>query len=109
MTTGTATKPLKRPYLGKAERKKQLIDAACEMVETSGWFSLNMSTLADQAGVSRQLVYQHFPNLEDLLTQTCHAIFDDTMTGTAQAITDHPDDIKKAIEAAAVVAMPCGK
>jgi hypothetical protein len=53
----------KRPYLGKDDRRKSLLNAAAELVEEAGWGVLNMSALADRAGVSRQLVYQHFPFL----------------------------------------------
>ncbi|HEX4917825.1 MAG TPA: TetR/AcrR family transcriptional regulator [Limnobacter sp.] len=101
----------KRPYLGKEERKSQLVQAAAALVEQQGWAELNMSTLAQASGVSRQLVYQHFPSLESLLTATAWAIFVDTMQGTQQAITSNVDDIKAAIRAAAVVSMdmPAGR
>ena len=101
----------KRPYLGKSDRKKALLQSAAELVEESGWGVLNMSALADRAGVSRQLVYQHFPNLESLLGATAWAVFTDTMQGTAQAIANHPTDLKQAIRAAELVSldMPVGK
>ena len=101
----------KRPYLGKEDRRKSLLNAAAELVEEAGWGVLNMSALADRAGVSRQLVYQHFPNLESLLGATAWAIFTDTMQGTALAITSNPHDIKQAIRAAVFVSldMPVGK
>ncbi|HEX4843887.1 MAG TPA: TetR/AcrR family transcriptional regulator [Limnobacter sp.] len=101
----------KRPYLGKEERKSQLVQAAAALVEQQGWAELNMSTLAQASGVSRQLVYQHFPSLESLLTATAWAIFVDTMQGTQQAIMSNTHDIKAAIRAAAVVSMdmPVGR
>ncbi|HEX4879910.1 MAG TPA: TetR/AcrR family transcriptional regulator [Limnobacter sp.] len=101
----------KRPYLGKEERKSQLVQAAAALVEQQGWAELNMSTLAQASGVSRQLVYQHFPSLESLLTATAWAIFVDTMQGTQQAITSNANDIKAAIRAAALVSMdmPVGR
>lgn len=109
MTTRTTQE--KRPYLGKDDRKKALLLAAAELVEEAGWGELNMSALADRAGVSRQLVYQHFPNLESLLGATAWAVFTDTMQGTAQAIANHPNDLKQAIRAAELVSldMPVGK
>jgi AcrR family transcriptional regulator len=101
----------KRPYLGKNDRKKALLHSAAKLVEDAGWGVLNMSALADRAGVSRQLVYQHFPNLESLLGATAWAVFTDTMQGTAQAIANHPNDLKQAIRAAELVSldMPVGK
>ena len=100
-----------RPYLGKDDRRKALLNSAAELVEEAGWGVLNMSALADRAGVSRQLVYQHFPNLESLLGATAWVVFTDTMEGTAQAIASHPDDLKQAIRAAELVSldMPVGR
>lgn len=107
----TSNNSEKRPYLGKDDRKKVLLDSAASLVEQSGWGVLNMSALAEHAGVSRQLVYQHFPNLESLLGATAWAIFTDTMQGTAQAIESHPNDLKLAIRSAVLVSlnMPVGK
>lgn len=101
----------KRPYLGKDDRRKALLNSAAELVEEAGWGVLNMSALADRAGVSRQLVYQHFPNFESLLGATAWVVFTDTMEGTAQAIASHPDDLKQAIRAAELVSldMPVGR
>lgn len=101
----------KRPYLGKEDRRKQLLQAASDLVIRSGWPALSMSALADSTGVSRQLIYQHFPNLDSLLSATAWAVFVDTMEGTQAAILKHPDDLKSAIRAAEVVTldMPTGK
>ena len=101
----------KRPYLGKEDRKKALLQSAAALVEDSGWGVLNMSALAERAGVSRQLVYQHFPNLESLLGSTARVVFADTMQGTAQAIANHPNDLKQAIRSAVLVSldMPVGR
>jgi len=109
MTKSTAGE--KRPYLGKDDRKKALLQCAADLVEEAGWGVLNMSALADRAGVSRQLVYQHFPNLESLLGATALAVFTDTMQGTADAIANHPHDLKQAIRAAELVSldMPVGR
>ncbi len=95
----------KRPYLGKEDRKKDLLQHASALVEEEGWGVLTMSALAERAKVSRQLVYQHFSNLEELLGATAWAVFVDTMQGTAQAIAAHPDDIKQAIRAAELVSL----
>ncbi len=109
MTSTASTE--KRPYLGKEDRKKDLLLHAAALVEESGWGVLTMSALAERANVSRQLVYQHFSNLEDLLGSTAWAVFVDTMQGTAQAISANSEDIKQAIRAAELVSldMPVGK
>lgn len=101
----------KRPYLSKSKRKSQLVEAAANLVETQGWPALSMTTLADHVGVSRQLVYQHFPSLGSLLTATARSIFNDTMQDTVTAIAANSGDIRMAIGAAADVSldMPNGR
>jgi hypothetical protein len=101
----------KRLYLGKDDRRKQLLQAASALVEKQGWSVLSMSALAESTGVSRQLIYQHFPNLEALLSATSWAIFVGTMDGTRDAIMQHPTDLKAAIMAAELVTldMPVGQ
>lgn len=99
----------KRAYLSKEKRKAQLVEAAASLVEERGWSVLNMSTLADEVGVSRQLVYQHFPSLESLLTTTAQSIFNDTMQGTIAAISANQDDLAEAIKAASFVSLDLPK
>jgi AcrR family transcriptional regulator len=52
----------KRPDMASHHRHRALLDVATEIVGRSGWNALTMNGLAEQAGVSRQLVYDH---LED--------------------------------------------
>lgn len=101
----------KRLYLGKDDRRRQLLQAAADLVERDGWSGLSMSSLADSTGVSRQLIYQHFPNLEALLSATSWAVFVGTQQGTQQAILANPTDIRAAIQAAAKVTLelPAGQ
>lgn len=55
-----------RLYLAAPERRKHLLDIAAESLCADGWASLSMQGVAEAAGVSRQLVYQHFASLDDL-------------------------------------------
>jgi AcrR family transcriptional regulator len=60
---GSAT----RPYLRAPDRERQLLDVAAEIVGEGGVEKLAMAGLAERAGVSRQLVYTHFSDLESLV------------------------------------------
>jgi AcrR family transcriptional regulator len=55
-----------RPYLRADARRRQLLDAALEVFVRDGYAGLTMSALADEAGVSRRLVYDHFADLPAL-------------------------------------------
>lgn len=55
----------------KSEQKRQnIIDAASELFLTHGFEGTSMDQVAEQAGVSKQTVYSHFGNKEELFTTT---------------------------------------
>ena len=55
-----------RPYLPTSDRRRQLLDAAAAVFAREGYAGMTMASLADEAHVSRRLVYNHFPNLATL-------------------------------------------
>lgn len=65
-----AKKQTPRPYLAAPERRQQLLDVAGRLVREAGWSSLSMQGLAIAAGVSRQLVYEHFESADELYLAT---------------------------------------
>lgn len=97
MPQSQSRKPAKRPYLARKERRRQLLDAAAQIVETEGWAQLNMSGLAKQTHTSRQLIYQHFESLEELMTATGTHIFEQVYLLTRNAIETRNQDISTAL------------
>lgn len=67
----------KRLYLAKDNRHNALLDVAATVVEKLGWPALSMISVAEQAKVSRQLVYAHFSSVDQLMTETMTHIFRD--------------------------------
>ncbi len=61
MTQGTTAR------MPKAARREQLLDTALAMVRDHGTDGLTLVTLAEAAGVSRPIVYDHFGTRPDLL------------------------------------------
>ncbi len=55
-----------RPYLRAGARRTQLLDAAAAIIGRGGLGSLTIAGVAVEAGVSRQWVYEHFSDLDDL-------------------------------------------
>ena len=53
--------------VGRAERRELLLDAAAALVRAGDAESVSMEAVAEQAGVSRPLVYKHFANRDELL------------------------------------------
>ncbi|MGE5211731.1 MAG: TetR/AcrR family transcriptional regulator, partial [Acidobacteriota bacterium] len=78
----------KRPYLATDDRRRQLLDAAARLFAREGYAGLTMVALAAEAGVSRRLVYDHFPDLASLYS----AFFDDRAERYLDAIAAAVDD-----------------
>src|SRR5579859_3741369 len=55
------------PRMAPAERREQLIDAALGVIIEQGYGGVSIEAIARRAGVTRPVVYDHFPNLGRLL------------------------------------------
>jgi AcrR family transcriptional regulator len=69
-SSGTsAAQPRRRyaPRLPPEQRREQLIDAALSVILEQGYGGVSMEAVARTAGVTRPVVYDHFPNLGRLL------------------------------------------
>ena len=52
--------------LPRTARRAQLLDVALEVFVEQGYHSASMDEIADRAGVSKPVLYQHFPGKLDL-------------------------------------------
>ena len=80
--------------LPRDQRRIQLLDAASEVFSYKGYHAAAMDDIADAAGVSKPVLYQHFPSKLDLylalLDQSCDRLVD--VVGEALASTDDNAD-----------------
>ena len=64
--------------LPRDQRRVQLLDAANEVFTSKGYHAAAMDDIADAAGVSKPVLYQHFPSKLDLylalLDQSCERL-----------------------------------
>lgn len=77
----------KRPYLRTDDRRRHLLDAAVRLLARDGLGGITMVAVAAEAGVSRRLLYDHFPDLPAL----CSAFFDDRASRFLAAIDQDTD------------------
>ncbi|MBM6405200.1 TetR/AcrR family transcriptional regulator [Phycicoccus sp. CSK15P-2] len=63
MTSTTAPRSQRMP---RSERRAQLLDAAQAVFVQSGYHAAAMDEIAERAGVSKPVLYQHFPGKLDL-------------------------------------------
>lgn len=97
MAETTALRRSERRYLPAAERKSDLLDHGVCLIREKGWENLTMVDLARRAGVSRQLVYQYFGNLEQLALELANRFQDEVYAAAVEAIERHPKDFEKAM------------
>src|SRR6185312_5996071 len=73
----TAGRPLRLP---RSARRKQLLEAAQEVFVAQGYHAAAMDDIAERAGVSKPVLYQHFPGKLELylalLDQQCEIMVD---------------------------------
>lgn len=93
-------KAKKRRYLARDDRRSALLDVAAEVVEQQGWPALSMIAVADAAQVSRQLVYQHFESVDELMKDTMTHIFRDVYEGIRARIQSEPGKVMDVVLAA---------
>ena len=89
-----------RTYLRADDRRRQLLGTAAELVGKSGWEALGMLPLAEAAGVSRQLVYEHFENLPALRLEVTRYLFEEMFEAAGEALERFPADLAAAARTA---------
>jgi AcrR family transcriptional regulator len=80
----TATSPA-RPRgtrLPRLARRRQLLDAAMEIFVARGYHAAAMDEIADRAGVSKPVLYQHFPGKQELYL----ALLDESVNQLVDAV-----------------------
>lgn len=80
----------------RRERRVQLLESALEVFVAQGYHAAAMDDIADRAGVSKPVLYQHFPGKLDLylalLDTSCDTIIDGCREALAST-TDNKDRV----------------
>jgi AcrR family transcriptional regulator len=66
MVTATSTDRPRGNRLPRLARRRQLLDAALEVFVARGYHAAAMDEIAERAGVSKPVLYQHFPGKQEL-------------------------------------------
>jgi AcrR family transcriptional regulator len=77
-----------RSRLSKEARREQLLDTAMAMVRSEGADALTLVTLAEAAGVSRPIVYDHFGTRPGLLLALYRRLDERHRAASAQALQE---------------------
>lgn len=81
------------------QRRLQLLETAFAIIRTDGTAALNFVRLADAAGVSRPVVYEHFATKEGLFLALYQWFDDQLVRSIADAVRHHGDTLKSAATA----------
>jgi AcrR family transcriptional regulator len=88
--------------LPRRERRAQLLGSALEVFVAQGYHAAAMDDIAERAGVSKPVLYQHFPGKLDLylalLESSC-----DTVIANTRAALEATQDNQKRVEATMAV------
>jgi AcrR family transcriptional regulator len=80
--------PLKTPNgrLPRTARRAQLLHVALEVFAESGYHAASMDEIADRAGVSKPVLYQHFPGKLDLYLALLESSVETVIEGVRAAL-----------------------
>ncbi|MCX6479393.1 MAG: TetR/AcrR family transcriptional regulator [Mycobacterium sp.] len=88
--------------LPRGERREQLLEAASEVFVDRGFHAAGMDEIADRAGVSKPVLYQHFTSKQDLFLAVLAQHTDVLVSGVRQALrttTDNRQRLRAAVQA----------
>ncbi|MBB4686046.1 AcrR family transcriptional regulator [Amycolatopsis jiangsuensis] len=84
--------------LPRTERRAQLLTAAQRVFAENGYHSAAMDEIAEEAGVSKPVLYQHFPGKLDLYIALLESHVDD-LVGRVQGALDSTSDNRHRVPA----------
>jgi AcrR family transcriptional regulator len=82
MTDGTTPYTPATVRLPAAQRRRQLLEVARQVLAKRGFYETTMAEIADSAGVTKPVLYQHFASKRDLYT----AVLEDIGTRLRAAV-----------------------
>lgn len=88
--------------LPRDERRGQLLAAASEVFVDRGYHAAGMDEIADRAGVSKPVLYQHFSSKVELYLAVLQKHVDNLVSGVRQALrttTDNRQRVRAAVQA----------
>ena len=78
--------------LPRHERRRQLLDAALEVFVSQGYHAAAMDEIAERAGVSKPVLYQHFPGKLELYLALLDESVDTLVAKVRDALKSNPEN-----------------
>lgn len=106
MSTGEMRVSKKMP---KADRRAHLLAVAQEIVRQQGTDALTLGSLAERAGVSKPITYNHFETRAGLLVSLYGEIMDRQVNALADAVDDAVQELDRVARVLSEAYMDCYK
>jgi AcrR family transcriptional regulator len=90
VTATSDTRP-RSSRLPRHERRRQLLDAALEVFVSQGYHAAAMDDIAERAGVSKPVLYQHFPGKLELYLALLDESVGTLLDTVRDALRSNPD------------------
>jgi AcrR family transcriptional regulator len=81
--------------LPRTARRAQLLEVALEVFVEQGYHAASMDEIADRAGVSKPVLYQHFPGKLDLYLALLETSCDTVVEGVRNALASTQDNRRR--------------
>jgi AcrR family transcriptional regulator len=93
--------------LSRAERRLQLLDTAAALVRTEGADALTLARVAEEAGVTKPVVYGHFDTRVGLLTALYEQVDQQQTAATSAALEARAHNLTEAASMLAEAYLDC--
>ena len=89
--------PLKTPHgrLPRTARRAQLLEVALDVFVEQGYHAASMDEIAERAGVSKPVLYQHFPGKLDLYLALLESSVNTVISGVKDALASTTDNRRR--------------
>jgi AcrR family transcriptional regulator len=87
---GTTTAIVMSARLPAAERRQQLLDVALEVFSRKGFHEASMNDIAEAAGVTKPVLYQHFRSKRELYLELLREMGDQLRDAVGKATASAP-------------------
>ncbi|MGH3446797.1 MAG: TetR/AcrR family transcriptional regulator [Nocardioidaceae bacterium] len=91
MTTDAEERP-RGGRMPRSARRAQLLDSALDVFVAQGYHAAAMDDIADRAGVSKPVLYQHFPSKLELYLALLDTACDEVVSGVRSALASTTDN-----------------
>lgn len=98
MRSGYPSVTVSSPRLPADARREQILDVAIEVFGRAGYYGASMNDIAEAAGVTKPVLYQHFDSKSDLYAALLEEVGDRMLAAIAKATAEAQDGREQTLQ-----------